>query len=1281
MARVVQEIVPGQGGLNWDDDYRFMAKDDKDYVLNMIPNAFGTEFVLTNMLGNTLHEHTFTHASEYATATYTCIGDCYDDNRDAVYFFIYSDGGNDCILRFLFSDYSFEKIVWDHTGIDLDINYPITDAFMIGDWLHFNPRSTSPRAINVQWAYWDHVAYTKPSVAAGNWSVGDYVKENNKVYLVNTAFAKVDLILIDHPEDATFVEWTYQDVDTVQGSGTYGEYDIVRDFYNTPILASTEPPYVAYGSDANVDANYIRGNIFQFCYRFYVPEQGYTIASSFSDMAVNANDETWDGEKVGDVTENNYIEAGFNVGDGSSVPYVNSGRWLFEFVEILFRENSSESWKVADRIYHDDACTYATNLAVTGVGSTAYICRTQFYNDRSYEAVDSVSIEKSHNPLPLLANSQWSLDGERSSYGGITEGRDPIQGPLKVELSAGSRRADLLGDIQTVLDTYDFTESQLPVAGIGSFYTYTSESISADPGGSSPLYIEFNFDGQSFHGSHTYSGAFNAAAFRDDILLVVNQAPGVTAIENGTTIFFVDTKPHAANIIIYDTGPTELTANKFQTFKSNSEHPFCIFYFDDMLRRADPQTQVEYSTYGTTVFIPSFPDNPALTRGTNYQNYIDWSISHDAPSWASYWCWGYAGNQNLDRNRDWVYNIEAIEEKTSGDYDGFIEIDISGLQQLSDSSATHDTFLPNTNILAYSFLPGDRIKFITSPVEIYGTSTTTSTTSTTTIEPVEDYADIWLADPGHDFEIKAFDDVNHKIYIDGDALDASELAGYADTPNQVLVEIYTPLKQAGKTVYYEFGQLYRVYESGGRYFHRGQTQDQTAGQAALGQFNNGDAYLIPRIFANSPFVSANSPLFVESFHWSDFYDSNTWGKGKPGFISGIGQKYLNNVRYSNRYDPNTLSSGLSTFDFLDYKPLSTDHGNITAMRQAGNTLKVYFERNSASVLVNKTQLYDADGQSQVVKSDKVLGDVVYSNYHYGTIFPESVLLKDRTVYFFDIYRDAMIRDSSNGIEPISDYKMRRYFKEKADALLSSGVSNVQVWTAYDFDYDLLLVHFIDSVNSANDEVIMFHEPSNRWVSFLQVTDDILEVSTTTTTSSTSTLTTLTTPTTTTTSTTSTHSYDSGLIFGKGSMTLVSYIGDAVYTHNDNTTRNNFWGDQRESIVHVIANEAPNIKKTFENIAIHSNKPWNINYVGVAVDSTYASGMQSKVPESRFKLREGIFGSDYLRNMKTNSSSASNLDLVRGEQLRGYYATHRLINDDTSEVTLFKVDVYGNVSRI
>ena len=132
MPEIGQEITFENSGLNWDDDKRFIPKGDSAYRLNVIPFALGNTYVLSNLKGNTEYSHSFTHNADYSGSTYTIIGDYYEDNRDAAYFFIYSDGGNHSILRFNFNDKSFDKICWDHTSLGLDIDYPIVDAFMIG---------------------------------------------------------------------------------------------------------------------------------------------------------------------------------------------------------------------------------------------------------------------------------------------------------------------------------------------------------------------------------------------------------------------------------------------------------------------------------------------------------------------------------------------------------------------------------------------------------------------------------------------------------------------------------------------------------------------------------------------------------------------------------------------------------------------------------------------------------------------------------------------------------------------------------------------------------------------------------------------------------------------------------------------------------------------------------------------------------------------------------------------------------------------------------------------
>jgi hypothetical protein len=234
--------------------------------------------------------------------------------------------------------------------------------------------------------------------------------------------------------------------------------------------------------------------------------------------------------------------------------------------------------------------------------------------------------------------------------------------------------------------------------------------------------------------------------------------------------------------------------------------------------------------------------------------------------------------------------------------------------------------------------------------------------------------------------------------------------------------------------------------------------------------------------------------------WSDFYDSDEWDQGKLGTETNFNERTLNIIRYSNQYLQNTGINGFSTFDTnptstanMGYKELNDVYGSIMAMVEVGNTLKVYQRTKPCSILIGRQEYMDSEGQSNVVVSNTVLGAVRYSTTNYGTEFPESISANNRYVYGFDIYNGVVWRDSANGIFPISgrsvgvegssDYRMATWFKEKAKALLISGASNVNVMSVWDEEYKLLYMSFKDSINDANSEVIAFHEPSNRWISF------------------------------------------------------------------------------------------------------------------------------------------------------------------------------------------------------
>lgn len=154
--------------------------------------------------------------------------------------------------------------------------------------------------------------------------------------------------------------------------------------------------------------------------------------------------------------------------------------------------------------------------------------------------------------------------------------------------------------------------------------------------------------------------------------------------------------------------------------------------------------------------------------------------------------------------------------------------------------------------------------------------------------------------------------------------------------------------------------------------------------------------------------------------------------------------------------------------------------------------------------------------------------------------------------------------------------------------------------------------------------------------------------------------------------------------------FVSFMGGELWLHNsDDVNRCNFFGEQKDFKVGIVANQDANRLKVLDSIAIHSEfeyptdreSKWEVESVTIPSSLNYPNGMYSKIPSNRFKKREGILKAEFLRNMKTNSATANALDALRGEELRGNDALIVLKNSSTGQVKLFKVNVNMTLSNI
>lgn len=150
------------------------------------------------------------------------------------------------------------------------------------------------------------------------------------------------------------------------------------------------------------------------------------------------------------------------------------------------------------------------------------------------------------------------------------------------------------------------------------------------------------------------------------------------------------------------------------------------------------------------------------------------------------------------------------------------------------------------------------------------------------------------------------------------------------------------------------------------------------------------------------------------------------------------------------------------------------------------------------------------------------------------------------------------------------------------------------------------------------------------------------------------------------------------------LNFITFMGGDLYVHNQDDAdqyRCKLFGEHKDCIVGVVTNEEGGHVKLYDSLGIHTDHEWEITDIYVQATLNYPDGMYSKLPKERFKKRDGIWRAEFLRNMYTNSGTASVVDLINGEPLRGYAMYMLLKNTDTEQVKLFGLTVNATLSKI
>ena len=328
---------------------------------------------------------------------------------------------------------------------------------------------------------------------------------------------------------------------------------------------------------------------------------------------------------------------------------------------------------------------------------------------------------------------------------------------------------------------------------------------------------------------------------------------------------------------------------------------------------------------------------------------------------------------------------------------------------------------------------------------------------------------------------------------------------------------------------------------------------------------------------------------VESNRIRDDFNAKTMGKGVKA-SSTIDEVYAQERRghgmiYSGIYNSTSGVNNLNQFNTAESitKDLNPIYGTIQKLHARDTDLIVLCEDKVFRVLANKDALYNADGNPNLVATNRVLGQTTPYVGEYGiSKNPESFVSFGFRAYFVDKARRAVIRLSRDGITEISGKGMSDYITDALD------VHSGYIHGSYDEDgssYNVTL----------NGETLSFKENVDGWSTRLSFVPEC-----------------------------------------GASLNNIYYTfkNGNLYSHT-NTTRSNFYGTQYNTSVILIHNDEPSRIKNFKTLSYEGDDGWT-----ATVDTDQQDG-----EVVTWKNKEGIYY-NYIRGRVdswNNSTQTGTLD--------------------------------------
>ena len=386
---------------------------------------------------------------------------------------------------------------------------------------------------------------------------------------------------------------------------------------------------------------------------------------------------------------------------------------------------------------------------------------------------------------------------------------------------------------------------------------------------------------------------------------------------------------------------------------------------------------------------------------------------------------------------------------------------------------------------------------------------------------------------------------------------------------------------------------------------------------------------IPASIGGYPYADSTAPdqsWVIEESRIRGGYNNTSLDYGVKAYLVEEDPKAsfrVNSLIYSGIFNSRTGINRTNVFSVGEDITKSADpaNGSIQKLYAEDTNLIVFQENKVSRALIDKDAIYSAEGGGSITNSNLVIGTIQPYAGQYGiSKNPESFAVFGYAKYFSDKNNNAIMRLSGNGLQEISSYGMRDFFRDTLNSIDTRATGSGKVIGGYDIHNDQYIVSLQTDVgaNIGIDEstydttfkTLVFDEGPKGWTSFF--------------------------------------SYKPDQVFRLRNKlyTVKTYnkLGETVercgiFEHyaDPKTPRGTFYERQYASSVTLVLNPNPSSSKTFQTVAYEGSNGWQCN---------------SAISDNTGRDVSTIGGSLFQRYV--NTSDQSNL-------IRSYYGGEYIIN--------------------